>query len=116
MVCHLADALRMATGDRPASPATGILQQTMIKWTALYAPLRWPVGIPTSPEIDQEQGGTKPADFARDVAEVTMLLELFARRQPTGWASHPIFGRMSHRAWLRWGYLHTDHHLRQFGE
>jgi hypothetical protein len=28
---------------------------------------------------------------------------------------HPIFGAMSERAWLRWGYLHMDHHLRQFG-
>jgi hypothetical protein len=28
---------------------------------------------------------------------------------------HPIFGRMSEAAWLRWGWLHADHHLRQFG-
>jgi len=29
--------------------------------------------------------------------------------------AHPIFGRMSLWEWQRWGYLHTDHHLRQFG-
>jgi hypothetical protein len=29
--------------------------------------------------------------------------------------AHPIFGPMSDAAWLRWGYLHMDHHLRQFG-
>ena len=28
---------------------------------------------------------------------------------------HPIFGPLSHAAWLRWAWLHTDHHLRQFG-
>ena len=28
---------------------------------------------------------------------------------------HPFFGAMSPNQWLRWGYLHTDHHLRQFG-
>jgi hypothetical protein len=28
---------------------------------------------------------------------------------------HPVFGAMSDSAWRRWGYLHTDHHLRQFG-
>ena len=28
---------------------------------------------------------------------------------------HPIFGRMSEAAWLRWGDVHTDHHLRRFG-
>jgi len=32
-----------------------------------------------------------------------------------GWPSHPILGGMSDAAWLRWGYLHMDHHLRQFG-
>ena len=28
---------------------------------------------------------------------------------------HPLWGRMSEWEWGRWGYLHTDHHLRQFG-
>ncbi len=28
---------------------------------------------------------------------------------------HPFFGAMSRQEWLRWGYLHADHHLRQFG-
>jgi hypothetical protein len=28
---------------------------------------------------------------------------------------HPIFGRITRAEWLRWGYLHADHHLRQFG-
>jgi hypothetical protein len=28
---------------------------------------------------------------------------------------HPMFREMSEKDWMRWGYLHTDHHLRQFG-
>ena len=35
------------------SARSGPLQRTFVKWMALYAPLRWPPGIPTSPEIDQ---------------------------------------------------------------
>jgi hypothetical protein len=31
------------------------------------------------------------------------------------WHTHPLLGTMSNAAWLRWGYLHVDHHLRQFG-
>jgi hypothetical protein len=27
---------------------------------------------------------------------------------------HPMFGSMKRADWLRWGYLHADHHLRQF--
>jgi hypothetical protein len=29
--------------------------------------------------------------------------------------AHSFFGRLSRTEWLRWGYLHMDHHLRQFG-
>ena len=28
---------------------------------------------------------------------------------------HPMMGHMSKWEWMRWGFLHTDHHLRQFG-
>ena len=116
MVCHLADAFRMALGQKPVTPATGLLQRTIVKWFALYVPLPWPPGIPTSPEIDQEGGGTRPVDFAADVARVEALLELLtAPTRSLDRQSHPTFGTMSDAAWLRWGYLHTDHHLRQFG-
>jgi len=26
-----------------------------------------------------------------------------------------MFPEMNEREWMRWGYLHADHHLRQFG-
>ena len=116
MVCHVADAFRMALGQNPVSPATGLLQQTIVKWFALYVPLAWPAGIPTSREIDQERGGTRPVDFAADLAQVEALLELFmAPTRTFDWPPHPMFGTLSDAAWLRWGYLHADHHLRQFG-
>ena len=115
MICHLADAFRMAIGDKVVSKASGRLQRSVIKWIVLYLPVAWPAGIPTRPETDQTIGGTRPIDFARDVAEVERLLMKTAGQTLPAWPDHPIFGRMSHRAWLRWGYLHTDHHLRQFG-
>ena len=116
MVCHLSDSFRMVMGHKPVSAATGLLQRTLLKWIALYAPLPWPAGIRTRPEIDQELGGTRPVDFAADVAQLQALLELFAAQTRSfEWQPHPTFGRMSDPAWLRWGYLHMDHHLRQFG-
>ena len=106
----------MALGEKAVSPASGLLQRTVVKWIALYAPLRWPPGIPTRPEIDQHCGGTRPATFAADCRGLRALLERIAARPADGaWPAHPIFGRMSSAAWLRWAYLHTDHHLRQFG-
>ena len=116
MVCHLNYSLRMVTGEKAVSPATGLLQRTIVKWIVLYLPLPWPSGIMTRPEIDQELGGTTPVNFAADVAQLEGLLELITTRPPSfDWQLHPIFGRMSEASWLRWVYLHTDHHLRQFG-
>lgn len=116
MVCHLGDNFRMALGQKPVSDATGPLQRTLIKYIALYTPLRWRPGILTRPEIDQEAGGTRPGEFAEDLQEAERLLIVVASRSGrANWPSHPVFGRMSERDWMRWAYLHTDHHLRQFG-
>ena len=116
MVCHLCDSFRAAMGEKGASPASGLVQRTVFKWTALYFPYSWPQGVKTRPEMDQEAGGTRPVQFEHDLAELRGLLHRFAQpprdfvRPP-----HPIFGEMSERQWRRWGYLHLDHHLRQFG-
>ena len=115
MICHLSDSFLAVTGQRPASPASGPLQRTVIKWIALYAPVNWPQGIPTRPEVDQEAGGTRPANFAADVTQLEMLVVLITtRKECFDGQEHPIFGPLSHAAWLRWAYLHMDHHLRQF--
>jgi len=116
MVCHLADSFRMALGGKPVRPSTGLLQRTLVKWFALYAPVRWPPGLRTSPEVDQERGGTRPERFEADLAAAETLLRRFAAEAGRlHLRPHPFFGAMSEADWLRWGYLHTDHHLRQFG-
>lgn len=115
MVCHLSDGFRMAAGHKPVSHTASVLERTFIKWTALYLPLRWPAGLPTRPEVDQEIGGTRPGDFAADLAELEALVERTSPLTAREWQRHPTFGRMSKAAWLRWAYLHVDHHLRQFG-
>jgi hypothetical protein len=116
MVCHLADWSRMALGQRAISPATGVLQRTLLKVVALYVPVPWPRGIRTRPEVDQERGGTRPVDFAADVTQAEALLLLVtAPTRHLDRQLHPVFGPMSDAAWLRLGYLHADHHLRQFG-
>ena len=116
MVCHLSDAFRMAMGAKRVSHATDIRLRAVVKCIALYVPVRWPPGIVTRPEVDQEAGGTSPGEFAEDLSEVErLLMELIAQPRDFVWPTHPIFGPMSRAAWMRWGYLHTDHHLRQFG-
>jgi hypothetical protein len=115
MVCHLSDACRMATGDVPVRDIAVPVPRAAMRWLALYMPLRWRSGHVTVPEIDQEIDGTCPGDFAADVAALISGIQTLAARRGVTWPRHPVFGHMSEGQWLRWGYLHTDHHLRQFG-
>ena len=38
----------------------------------------------------------------------------FTARHDFSSAVHPLFGPLTEPEWKRWGYLHADHHLRQF--
>jgi uncharacterized protein DUF1569 len=117
MVCHLNDSFKSVIGERDVSVRqTNALARTLIRWIALYAPFKWPHGVPTMPENDQERGGTPPEDFKRDVDALASMIErLTGAQKDFQWRRHPLFDQMSERDWLRWGYLHVDHHLRQFG-
>lgn len=115
MICHLCDSYKVALGERSASPATGFFQRTLVKWIALSAPLEWPKGVSTRPEIEQGMGGTAPTRFEDDRAELLSIFDRFRGDTLSEGMEHPFFGPMTRADWLRWGYLHADHHLRQFG-
>ncbi len=115
-ICHLTDSFLGCLGEKQVSSATGLFQRTVMKWGALYLPIPWPKGVPTRPEVEQGAGGTLPSDFERDRRELMSVTERFCdASRECGNDVHPIFGRMSRSQWMRWGWLHLDHHLRQFG-
>jgi Protein of unknown function (DUF1569) len=114
-LCHLSDAFRVALGEKSASPASGIFQRTIMKWVALWGPFHWPHGVPTRPETEQGKGGTPPVEFERDRGELLAIVPRFCDQGPNPSVAHHLFGRLDRKEWMRWGYLHTDHHLRQFG-
>jgi hypothetical protein len=115
MLCHLADSFRATLGERVASSVkTSALQARLMKFVALRTPLPWPKGLPTRPEVNPHETGTRPEEFAADRAAVDALLVRFAE-PATRHHVHPMFGAMSREEWLIWAYRHVDHHLRQFG-
>jgi hypothetical protein len=114
MICHLSDSLRAALGDKYISPSTSLFKRTILKPLALWAPVPWPHGYKTRPEMDQQQGGTPPVEFASDLEDLRVLIERFCTLEGE-FAVHAMFGRMSRSERLRYGFLHIDHHLRQFG-
>jgi hypothetical protein len=112
-VCHLTDSFRGCMGEKSVSQAPSLLPRRLMKFGALYMPIPWPHGVPTRPEMDQAIGGTAPVEFENDRAELIKVMERFVHAGK--WTPHPMFGAMPEKDWMRWGYLHTDHHLRQFG-
>ena len=115
MICHVCDSYQLALGEKTASTASGFLQRTLVKWIALNVPVRWPKGVPTRPEMKQGIGGTAPTSFEQDREKLFSVLQRFRGDSIDARIPHPTFGPLTTAEWLRWGYLHADHHLRQFG-
>ncbi len=92
------------------------MPRPVMRWLALQVPLHWPQGgVKSPPEVAQDVDGTRQVDFESDRAALLSVVEQFCNRLLDPCAPHPFFGDMTANDWWRWGYLHTDHHLRQFG-
>lgn len=116
MICHLRDSFLGVMGEKPMEippPARGY---RLVKWFALHTPMRWPPGVKTRPEFDQLAGGTPPTQFDADVQSLCAAIDCFvAQPRSLPFRPHPIFLELTEEEWMRWGYRHMDHHLRQFG-
>ena len=115
MVCHLSDACRAALGERRLPVIGTLWERTVIRWLAIHTNVTWPQGVRTVQEVDQEFGGTRPTEFARDVDELRGLIQRFGGADAQLSGDHPLFGTLSVAEWDRFSYRHADHHLRQFG-
>ena len=115
MLCHLSDSFRGMLRERETSPApTSGLQRQVVRFVALHTPLPWPKGVPTRPEVNPHDKGTRPVVFETDRETVRELMHRFTRPDLV-YAPRPMFGALTRREWMRWGYRHVDHHFRQFG-
>lgn len=114
MICHINDSLRAPLGEKYTSPSTSLFKRAVLKHVALWAPIPWPHGFKTRPEMDQDQGGTPPVEFVSDLAEFRTLFNRFCTHKGE-FAPHAMWGQMSRTERMRYAYLHIDHHLRQFG-
>ena len=113
MVRHLICAYEIALGERTVEPVQG-LPPVLVKWIALRSGSRWPKNIQTVPELKRAIVEHSEVEFQVLTRAVVESMEAVARG--TRYApSHPMFGPMTPEDWMRWGYLHADHHLRQFG-
>ena len=88
-ICHLADSFRSMLGAKIVSPP--------------------PVG-----SNETAGGGTPPVEFERDHKDLLEIMSKF--RSSIKQTTRPMCAPLTHKKWMRWGYFHVDHHLRQFGK
>jgi hypothetical protein len=113
-VCHVRESYRWAReGNTGTAPYKLPLPPAVAKQLALYEPKPWRPGLKTIRELEPGQPGTLPVDFVADKADLLVEMERFRASVDT--PDHAFLGAMTRADWLRWGYLHADHHLRQFG-
>jgi len=115
MLCHLTDSFRAVIGERQISRSRRPIPLPVLKWLVLRAPMKWPHNIQTRPEVSQDAGGTPPVEFDRDRRALLDAMERFWTAPQAQRGMHPALGSLNREEWMRWGYLHVDHHLRQFG-
>jgi hypothetical protein len=115
MLCHCADGIKMATGEREVKEKSNFLFRNVVKPLVIYV-LPMPKGAPTADEINPAMSGTKPSEFEADrralLDSIEYLCSLPANHK---WANHAAFGKLSHKQWGLLHHKHIDHHLKQFG-
>ena len=112
MVCHVRGAFRIAMGEIAFEPISLPVPRAVIKAGALWAPIPW--NCMTVPARKRGTAAMQTGVFEADRAEAITEMERFCRPEQVR-VDHAFFGAMSFEDWMRWGFLHTDHHLRQFG-
>jgi hypothetical protein len=114
MMCHLYDAYLLALGDKIVQPVKMPMPRRVMKFMALSTNAQWPKGLPTPEEVKQGSGGIPEGEFNADKQRLLLVFDRVCTHPSLAEVAHPFFGKMRHEDWMRWGYLHADHHLRQF--
>lgn len=115
MLAHVAGAAEAAAGKRPfaARRRASPMVARLLKAVFLYGPFRWPHSIKTG--ANPAGAVLDPATFEAERARTIAAVEALAAPSGAFGDAHPMFGPMSPADWRRYGFVHTDHHLRQFG-
>ncbi len=115
MLSHLDGAYRgMLQAGVFAPSGNAWVGRVLVRPAALHVPLRWARGLPTVPELDVRKNGRLPGTFKAERAHAVQAMTLFLSHRDWDGLQHPMMGSLNEWEWMRWAWLHTDHHLRQF--
>jgi Protein of unknown function (DUF1569) len=112
MLAHMVDAFRMGMGELDVRPRRIPL---LGSWPFNVLFIRF-VGMPKNAPTVREIIERPPLSIDAELSALEAAMDRFAAQHDrTDWPAHPAFGKLSRRSWGVLGYVHTDHHLRQFG-
>ncbi|HZY63880.1 MAG TPA: DUF1569 domain-containing protein [Edaphobacter sp.] len=115
MLQHLALAFQTSLTSKP-EPSASRFDNPVCRFVALRLPVRWPKGIAAPALLDFSINPPPLVDFTHAYDDLVCTMHHFGQAPSSAFIfPHPVFGKLSHAQWMRWGYRHTDHHLRQFG-
>ena len=110
MLAHCSAQLRMSWGEIPCKARKSPLGRPPIKQALVYF-VPWPKSAPTAPELIRPD----TENWQAEKTDLLALVDRFPTAIQKSSAPHPLFGKLSRRAWGRLAFRHLDHHLRQFG-
>jgi hypothetical protein len=112
MLAHMVDAFGMGMGEIAVRPRRIPL---LGHWPFNILFIRL-VGMPRNAPSAHEIFDRPPSSIDAELRALEDAMNRFAaQRDRTEWPSHPAFGKLSRSSWGILGWVHTDHHLRQFG-
>ncbi len=95
------------TGQKPT------LKQRLLKILALRLLRQFPKGVNTNPKFLRSENDQ--IAFSEEQKRFAETLLRFANYTDDITGKHPLFGSLNTKEWRRFVWMHTDHHLRQFG-
>jgi hypothetical protein len=112
MLAHVLLGMRLAAGEFETRQRKGPFRYWPLKHLFVYW-VPFPRSAPAPREVVTRG---KAVDWDANFEQLRTTLASFPETAPkTQWPLHPIFGKLSPRAWGALGWRHLDHHLRQFG-
>jgi hypothetical protein len=116
MVEHLVESFKLPLKELAAAvPKHSVIRGPHGRWLALRSGLPWGKNMRTLPEIDMVARAPMNIDFPSEKAALIVLIDRFCLTPADALLdAHPLLGKFTREDWMRWGYLHADHHLRQF--
>lgn len=111
MICHCADQIRMALGEKKST------EYGKVDPNEIIAIARAEKTAPTPKGFGQVEGeGTKPIDFNEDKETLKKYIIKFSELHASyRFSTHPYFGDIDRKRWESLVNYHLDHHLKQFG-